>query len=181
MGRKSCSGLLVDLGQLDKLKELVESAPLGDERTYWNLLAGNDSQVIAMADQELADNPYLEYTRVNKAIALKRLGRDEEKEEELCYLESQIKDGLLQYNTRPLSLLAGIEALKGNREKLLDHLEQALKSSEVSPRDVRRFPVFEDFRDDVAFKSLVVSHDPPKAIQLTMETMPQPLQIDDAS
>ena len=63
-------GLLVDLGQLDKLKELVESAPLGDERTYWNLLAGNDSQVIAMADQELADNPYLEYTRVNKAIGV---------------------------------------------------------------------------------------------------------------
>ena len=171
-------GLLADLGQLDKLQQLVESAPLGDDPTYWNLLAGRNHDVIRLAEDILAENPFLEFTRINKAIALKRLGRHEEKETEVLFLEGQLRDGLLQYNTNPISLLAGVEALRDNRERLLDRLGEAIKRKELSPRDARRFPVFEDFRNDKAFKSLVDSYDLPRAFQLTMEPISRPLPED---
>ena len=161
--------LLVKLGEIDRLQELVRSAPLGENATYWHLLAGNDGEVIRIADDELAKNPYREVTRINKAIALKRLGCHERKEVELIYLQRQVEDGLLTSGTSSTALRAGIEALWNNREQSFELLEGALNRREVTAEEVWQFPVFEDYRDDEEFQAIVNSMRRSNVVQSDME------------
>ena len=85
--------ILADLGQTEELKKIVAVAPLGNNATYWHLLAGNDSEVVRIANNELEINPYDLISRINKAIALKRLNRENDKEAELMQLDQQLMDG----------------------------------------------------------------------------------------
>ncbi len=160
--------LLLELCKDGELKELVKTAPLGPNATYWNLQVGNDEEVLRIAESELAEDPYNEVTRINKAIALKRLNFHTEKEAELDYLEEQLKDGLLRAGVSATALHAGIEALRGNRKQAFAYLEDALDRREISPDSARRFPVFEDYRSEEAFRALVKSKDVPSLLQISI-------------
>ena len=51
------------------------------------------------------------------------------------------------------SLMAGVAALKGDKEQMLALLNESLHKT-ISPRQLREFPVFEDYRADPDFVKL---------------------------
>ena len=161
--------LLADLDQIDKLREFIKPLPLIAGLAYCHLLAGNNTEAIRVADEELAQDHYDDGARINKAIALRRLSRHDEKEVELARLQRQIRDGLLKSDLSETALLAGIAALRGNREELLELLDQVLMKGELTPQDVRRFPVFELYKDDEMLKCIVDSYERASSMQIERE------------
>ena len=160
--------ILADLGRTDELRQMADVAPLGDNATFWHLMANNNEVVIKIADSELASNPYNWLPRINKAIALKRLSLEDAKEEELTQLDQQLMDGLVSRGYRPFALRSGIAALRENQRQMLDLLQEALRAREITREDAWRYPVFEDYRSDETFQSLVAPAERRAGSQLRM-------------
>ena len=147
--------MLADAGKKDDLATLVGDSDLpGSEKTYLLLRAEQNELVVEVANRELdkvfeaLDSSDYEpgITRLNRAIALKRLGRRDEMMADITFLE---ESGVtVEDNVR-----AGVAALKGDRESMLEAIRDALGQS-ISPHSLRVFPVFEDYRDDPEFKGL---------------------------
>jgi len=151
---------LVRLHRRDELKEFlglrfIAQTPIGSVNKAYFLLHANDNEgVITEADDILTSDSgdqivrYL--ARINRAIALKRLGRFEEMENELSILEKQ----------RPAEdIQAGIAALRQEKGKLISLLEAALDKELLRVDDVRMFVVFEDYWEDKDLLKLLKSRE----------------------
>ena len=56
------------------------------------------------------------------------------------------------------NIRAGVAALRGDRKELFSALSTSLGKT-IFPRNVRQFPVFEDYWDDAEFMKLFSSED----------------------
>lgn len=141
------ANILAKLHRKDELKKFVADSPIeGENKTYFLLHADDNQGAIAMADQVLSSLPSgriarisSHITRINRAIALKRLGRIEEKEKELLIIENENPEA---------DVRAGIASLRRKKKEMLLLLETALHESRLTVDDVETFVVFEDYRED---------------------------------
>lgn len=151
---------LADAGRNDELSEIVLNSEMSmGSKTYLLFKAGWDSEVLDLSNEFLnrlfsheddfrQDNSIV---RINRAIALKRLGRAEEMMADLHLLEQN------EGKTR-IDIKAGITALKGDKTKLLALLHEHPKRL-FTPRELGTLPVFEDYVDDPEFLKFIESMD----------------------
>ena len=143
---------LADAGKDAELVELVAEAPMPvNNRIYFLLRAGRNQEVIDLATAALSEpaTDYREIVRINRAIALKRLGHREEMKADLDFLE---QNG----DTVEANIRAGVAALRGDREGMFAALNQSLHKT-IFPQHLRQFPVFEDYMDDPGFLEFIRS------------------------
>ena len=149
---------LADANRYHELIEFVQESPLATyNKTYFLLRADQNQGVVDLATKALSDTATIKSSwhddmailRVNRAIALKRLGRVDEMMADLQFLE-QNRD------TKDSRIQAGVAALRGNSDEMFAALKESLHES-IFPEDLKVFPVFEDYRDDPAFLEFVRS------------------------
>ena len=147
-------------GQVDDLAEFVTQSPLPVyHKTYFLLRANRNQEVIDLATEALNEpatirgrrNVLKAVTRINRAIALKRLKRTDEMMEDLEFLE---QNG----DTAEANIRAGVAALKGDRKELFVALSASLGKT-ISIENLKTFPVFEDYRYDPDFIKLFSEED----------------------
>lgn len=139
------------------LGEFVQRSPLGvDDKAYFYLRAYHDEEVVSLATQVLedlangqGDLPAVSAAilRINRAIALKRLGRKHDMKADLDALEKN-------RDIRRPNIRAGVAALRGNKPEMFDALKECLHRS-ISPKQLTIFPVFEDYQEDPDFMDFV--------------------------
>ena len=143
------------LKRVDELKEFVKYAPIGvGNKSYFLLLAGDDEGVLEFVDEMLGSNPRDELLMINRAIALKRLGRNEDFKSQLLRLDDLIQDKKRIQIGRS-AIEAGIAALKNDKTLLLENLRKAIRGGHITIEDTKLYPVFEDYRDDPEFKEVI--------------------------
>ena len=150
---------LADAGKNRELADFVGKSPLNvSNKTYFLLRAGQNEDVIELATRALTAPPTMEnsvedraISRINRAIALKRLGRTDEMMADLEFLEQNC-------GTAELNIKAGVAALRGDKVEMLNALDEALYKT-LSPRDIRVFPVFEEYQGDPEFLRLARAGD----------------------
>lgn len=157
---------LAGANKYDELAAFVTQSPLPPgNKTYFLLKAGQNQQVIEYAEKALT-NPAtvkgtrssgIELVRINRAIAFKRLGRTSEMWDDLHFLE---RHGY----SRVAAIKAGIAALKGEKEKMISAIKEALPTS-ITKKDLKAFPVFEDYQNDPDFLKLSDANDEDKGIR----------------
>ena len=147
-------------GKLEELAELALNSPLPpNNKTYFLLRAGRNEEVVEIATKSLDELPTVKgrrnsdraITRINRAIALKRLGRIDAMMSDLEFLD-QNGDTVAEH------IRAGVAALRGDRKELFVALNASLGKS-ISLENLMTFPVFEDYRDDPDFINLFGSED----------------------
>lgn len=139
------ASLLDRLDKRDELQELIKARPLGKDpiwdstKSYFLLRTNDNKGAKAIAAEVLDSHPRDHIARINRAIALKRLGRHEAMEKELSNLEGRrIKE----------DIRAGIAALRRDKNEMLFLLEKALDKGLITPDQVEMFVVFEDYWGD---------------------------------
>ena len=146
---------LADAGRDDDLVEFVREAPISvSRRIYFLLRAGRNQEVIDQATVALTEPTAIKFNRainlaivrINRAIALKRLGLKDEMLADLDFLD---QNG----DTRESAIRAGVAALRGEREEMLSALKRALNRT-ISREQLEVFPVFEDYWADPDFQDL---------------------------
>ena len=150
---------LADAGENEQLAAFVTKSPLHiHNRTYFLLRAGDNQGVIDTATGILSEPATIKnrgedsaIARINRAIALKRLGRTSEMMADLDFLE---RNG----DTEETNIRAGVASLKGDKEAMFSALREAWNKT-ISAEQLRVFPVFEDYRDDPDFLDLISSED----------------------
>jgi tetratricopeptide (TPR) repeat protein len=147
------ANVLADLGNYEQLKTFVEESALTMlQKIYYLLRAGANEEVITMAEEALEANPSDWYSRINRAIALKRKGSLEDFEGDLAALE-----GMKPVEKELWNLAAGIAALRHQKEDMLRYIELAHKNGQLTIKSLKEFPVFEDFGEDEDLQELVLS------------------------
>ena len=140
----------------DDLLEFLKTAPLdAANKSYFMLLANENENVIEIVDRALAANPanpLNEFGRINKAIALKRLGKKREMEDEIRRLEAS---GIMRKPFFSVVLAAGMSALRNNKADMLKHIKRALLQRQITPINVRTYPVFEDYKEDKELEEIL--------------------------
>ena len=146
--------------KFDDLRSLVLSSPLEIENKLYFLLRGDHNElVVEVANQALEssntstpiDQEGMDIVLINRAIAFERLERFEEMRDDLDTLE---KRG----STERMSVRAGVAALRGDRDAMLEALRSAV-GEKISREDLKVFPVFEDFQEDPDFVALTADPD----------------------
>lgn len=146
---------LVSAGSMKELTEFIPNSPLPDhDKIYFLLAAEQNQQVIDMATEFLTEtatsngirSDFRAVARINRAIAYKRLGQISEMAADLDFLE-------MNGSTDEPYLRAGVAALRKNKPEMFDAIKESLHKS-LLPRNLREFPVFEDYREDLDFKEL---------------------------
>ena len=150
---------LANAGNLTELSEFLKHSPLDDDDKAYFYLRGNfNEEVVTLATKALddfangkGDLPPVSTAilRINRAIALKRLGNTEAMNEDLDILERD------RYATRA-NIKAGVSALRGDKGAMFAALRQCMHSS-ITPKQLLMFPVFEDYQDDPEFLDFVAS------------------------
>ena len=150
---------LANAGQLADLGEFVRLSPLDNaDKAYFYLRSHFDEEVVSLAttvlDGSLNKRSDLPPTsaailRINRAIALKRLGHTEDMEADLDFLEGS------RATSRP-NIKAGVAALRGDREGMFTALKDCMHKL-ITPHELLTFPVFEDYQDDPEFIDFVDS------------------------
>ena len=157
---------LIQAGLNDELATYaMESGQDITHRIYLFLQAGHNQSVIEEATNALSDASEgltdlddSAYIRINRAIALKRLGETDSMKVDLEHLKSnEIEYMRLGGEGSETPFLAGIAALEGNKEEMLDAISKALAVGLLTPRNLQEFPVFEDYRNDEDFKNLIAA------------------------
>ena len=150
---------LADAGKRDELVALVDEFISNEissfvHLTFLLLRAQANERVLDLAEDYLDNSNESDfskaqesYVRINRAIALKRLGRSEEMEQELRTIEN-INNG-----SDP-GLTAGVASLRGKKREMFEALDQVVNKT-ISAKNLVQFPVFEDYHDDAEFKRLV--------------------------
>lgn len=141
--------------EYDELTAFVPNAPLAiADKTYFLLRSGENQKVIDLATTDLNDPATIRssresspITRINRAIALKRLGRTEAMRADLDVLE---QNG----DTSEASVRAGVAALRRDKDEMFRALDKALHDT-ITPSALEAFPVFEDYREDPDFVELM--------------------------
>ena len=143
---------LIEAGSYDELDEIVNDAPIPPwHKTYLLLRAGRNEDVVDVATKTLARAPHdagranvgRDLVIINRAIALKRLGRNDEMMADLGLLEEEGYTGEAR-------IRAGVAALRKEKEEMLAALKEAVPGS-ISREQLTVFPVFEDYQDDAEF------------------------------
>ena len=139
----------------EDLVDLVLASDLETwEKSYYLLRASHNEEVVDLASAELdrvfeamdSSDYDRALVRINRAIALKRLGRIDQMMIDVRFLE---ESGV----TVESNFKAGVAALKGDKDAMLQAIRDGLGDS-LSPNSLRVFPVFEDYREDPEFKGL---------------------------
>lgn len=131
---------LARLNKKDDLKEFLKGDVIADDfKTYFLLFTGDDDKVIGVATAVLTAEPSNTMARINRAISLRRLGRLGEMKNDLKILEDEVTS---------INFLAGIAALRNQKDELLRLLEKALEDRAISVDDIEVFPVFEEYHED---------------------------------
>jgi tetratricopeptide (TPR) repeat protein len=140
--------VLLSAGKKETMKEFVGSnAALGeDEKTYFMLFTNQDEGVVEKATHVLQKDGGNPIARINRAIAYKRMKNIPEMNKDLKELEQR---------TLQEAFVAGIAALRKDKNTLLKNLAIALAKRQISLEDVKTFPVFEDYRNDEDFEKIV--------------------------
>lgn len=137
-----------------ELAEFVKNSPMNVyHKTYFLLRANDNEGVLQLTEKwsELDNDVSVIIAGINRAIALKRLGRQTDLNAELDKIEK------LEPHKMPgfgLALAAGMAALRKKRDEMLGLVREALKKRELTRDNLKIFPVFEDFRNDEEFKKL---------------------------
>ena len=140
----------------EELEQFVLSASFSIENKLYFLLRGQrNDRALEIANEALGSQaavPLVESNGrniviVNRAIALKRLNREEEMLAGLAELEES--GSVDEPHT-----MAGVAALRGDRDLMLESLRQAV-GTKLSRDDLIVFPVFEEYRDDPEFIAIV--------------------------
>lgn len=149
------------LARLDRLEEAVASysealkytaerstaqAVVLASRSNALLIAGNWEQALSDAEKAVQIDPSNHIAIVNKCMALKRLGKEEEAKDILQDVLSETED---QY------LRACAFAALGNREDMIRELDAAIKEHSRSRVSAKFDPDFADYREDPDFRKLV--------------------------
>lgn len=150
--------ILARLGKTDVLREFVPNSALEqDNKTYFLLFAGDDKAVIRKASSVLRSEPGSLVARINRAIAYERLGKTGRMNKDLDAIdaglsarEKRIGSGVYRPDFR-----AGVAALRKDKEEMLEMLKVALDRSFLTIEDLKSYPVFEGYRNDADFKSLI--------------------------
>ena len=147
---------LEETGDFERIASFVPGSSLSMiNKTYYLLRAQRNEEVVQLASEYLSKSsgdihsgPFDEpVVRINRAIALKRLDRLEEMEKDLEQVEkSRVADVAI--------IGAGVAALRRERERMLVNLKVSLHET-ASSKKLKDFPVFEDFREDEEFLSLL--------------------------
>jgi len=141
---------LAKLGRKTELKSLVDQnwfdADDAANVTYYLLHADDNDGVIKKAGEALIIHPADQTVRINRAIALKRLGRRKEMNKDLRNIETG------KYGD---DIRAGIAALRKQKKVMLKALRDALESKVLTPSEVEMFVVFEDYWDDPDLQALL--------------------------
>ena len=143
---------MIEAGLYDELHEVVRDAPIhSGDKAYLLLRASRNEDVVDVATEALARTPYdagrwdvgRDIVIINRAIALKRLGRNDEMMADLDLLE---EEGY----TRSTRIRAGVAALRKDKEVMLAALKESVPHS-ISRKELTVYPVFEDYQDDAEF------------------------------
>ena len=147
---------LADIGKNEQLAELIETTRFDSfENIYYLLRAHRNHEVIEKASEYLDESAGFDEefdyaraaVRINRAIALKRLERTDEMNEDLKYLQ---KNGA----SDDVNIKAGVAALMKDRKTMMAALRAALGNN-LTRTDLMRFPVFEDYQNDEEFLQLI--------------------------
>ena len=113
------------------------------------------------------DSADLAIVRINRAIALKRLGRTDEMNYDLDFLEAN-------GDTAEANIKAGVAALRQDKAGMIAALREALMET-LSPESLQVFPVFEDYRNDPDFLKLAKPHrkDDPEGTRIKLLRRPK--------
>lgn len=122
------------------------------------LLLGRNEKALETAEQVLHDYPDSAVSKINKAIALKRLGKFTEEAKTL--LTEILSTKVTSYNR------ACIYAILGEKENMLKELEKSIAEDKAwtlgyAPRD----PDFEDFHQDPDFQNFMKEASSPSEVQ----------------
>ena len=134
-------------------------------KIYLLLLAGHNQSVVEEATKALSDTPedFFDWydsvlNRINRAIALKRIGNIDSLKADLNHLRNvDVEHSKVDGDGHELFFLAGIAALEGKKEEMLAAVRKAMDKDLLTPRNLMEFPVFEDYRDDEDFKCLIAA------------------------
>ena len=142
---------LAKLKKTSLLKKFIQAGSIepGD-KTYYLLFTGDDSEVVKKATSVLRSEPGSWAARINRAIAYKRLGMIDEMNNDLDELEER-----MPAKSYVASMRAGVAALRKDKKTMLKMLDMALDRKNISIEDAKVYPVFEDYRDDKDFQSLI--------------------------
>ena len=144
--------VLADAKKYDLLVAFVTEAPLNvDSKIYYLLRADENQTVIDLSTKYLTQPKVVRngqtdagaIARINRAIAYKRLCRSDDMMEDLDILEKTL-------GVADSRIKAGVAALRRDKEEMLDSIQGSF-----SPKELRVFPVFEDYRDDPDFIALL--------------------------
>jgi hypothetical protein len=147
---------LARLGKTAVLKEFIPGSALDEvNKGYFLLFVGDDEAVIRQATSALGGDEVESWVaRINRAIAYKRLGRKSKMNKDL----DEIEDGMKSEPSIKFyvpALKAGVAALRRDKKGMLKALREALNKGYLRIKDVELYPVFEDYRNDADFKSLI--------------------------
>ena len=148
--------ILAKLKETDVLKEFIRTAAIDEvNKTYFLLFVGDDRAVIRQAASVLrTDEPGSLVARINRAIAYKRLGKVAKMNKDLNAIEDEMAEKRSVKLYLP-GLAAGVAALRKKKKTMLRRLKKVLDIGYLSIEDVELYPVFEDYHNDVDFKSLI--------------------------
>ena len=150
--------ILAKLGKTDVLKEFIPTSAIEEEnKTYFLLFTGDDKAVIKKATSVLRSEPGSWIVRINRAIAYKRLGKTGKMNNDLDAIDARL--GTVE-KRRAVELYlpgiaAGVAALRKDKETMLKMLDMALDKRHLTIENIKLYPVFEDYRNDTDFKSLI--------------------------
>lgn len=116
------------------------------DKSYFLLHARAFEDILRLTEPILDTESDDAYIRINRAIALKRLNRSPELNRELEMLEKSDPDK---------NVLAGIAALRNEKQKMLKLTSEALGEGLLGARHLTWFPVFEEYFHDPDWLVLV--------------------------
>ena len=149
---------LADSGKNAQLSDLIlDSGSSVENKTYYLLRAGRDQEVVNLATTMLSapatvsnrKHDHRSIAIINRAIAFKRLGRNDEMNADLDLLE---RNGY----TSEAHIRSGVAALRGQKDEMFEALDEALNTT-MSVEQLNVFPVFEDYQNDEDFLNFAKS------------------------
>ena len=143
----------------EELRDLARKALFDSaNHTFFLLLAEDNEGVLEVSEVALSQERFESdisstalITKINRAIALKRLGRSIELEVELSTFPEEshpARKGMWQITT-------GLAALANDKEKMLEYMERALRARQITVQQARMYPVFENYWSDEEFSKLL--------------------------
>lgn len=130
----------------DAVKYTTDPASVLTSRSNALLMAGNWEKALSDAEKALQIRPHGDVALINRCIALKRLGREEEAKEILQDTLPNIEDKYVR---------ACAFAVLGDKENMLRELEAAIREDSAPRVRAKLDPDFADYREDPDFRKLV--------------------------